>query len=102
MSGLVEKLSDRERDCLLAIHDTAHGEQGYGVYFSTIATETGLEVFQVRRAVRSCSRKGVTELVRGLFNDDGRVAGSGYGLTQKGIAWVKSHRALNLNETRHD
>lgn len=84
------KLSDRELRCLAAIYDRAHGEMGYGVYFRSIVTDTGLDQHQVRRSVRACARKGVTELVRGLFDDEGRVAGSGYGLTPKGIAFIRN------------
>ena len=83
------KLSDRERACLLTINDLAHGEAGYGIYFIAIAKETGLSLHQVRRSVRALSRKGLAELNRGLFTDDGMIAGSGYGVTPAGRSWVR-------------
>ena len=46
--------------------------------------ETKLEKTQVRRSVRSLARKGLAEFVRGLFDDDGMVAGSGYCCTRAG------------------
>lgn len=48
----------------------------------------GLDIKQARRACRSLARKGLAEFHRGLFNDDGQVAGSGYGITEKGKAFV--------------
>lgn len=53
-------------------------------YFKHIAKDTGLEIKQVRRACRSLAKKGLAEYVRGLFDDDGFVAGSGYCATEEG------------------
>lgn len=90
------RLSERERSCLMELHDSAYGEEGYGVYFRTIVTGTGLRLDQVRRSVRALARKGLVELNRGLFTDDGMIAGSGYGLTREGIRWVKATTANSV------
>lgn len=52
--------------------------------FSYTASETGLDVRTVRLATRALARKGFAEYMRGLFDDDGQVAGSGYCCTDKG------------------
>jgi RIO-like serine/threonine protein kinase len=52
--------------------------------FSTVESRTGLARRTVKLIVRRLSRKGVTRFGRGLFDDDGCVAGSGYGLTNVG------------------
>lgn len=89
------KLSERERECFLSVAKNSFGEMGYGVYFRTIAAETGLRPDQVRRSVRSCARKGLLVLVRGLFDDEGLVAGSGYGLTPAGVSFAKATGGSN-------
>jgi len=48
------------------------------------AIKVGLDVKAVRRACRSLARKGLTECIHGLFDDDGFVAGSGYACTREG------------------
>lgn len=52
--------------------------------FKTIASHTNLDVKTVRRACRSLARKGLSECIHGLFDDDGFVAGSGYACTWEG------------------
>lgn len=59
-------------------------EEGYCMYFRSIASHTKLEERQVRLACRALKRKGLAEYVRGLFDDDGMVAGSGYAATDAG------------------
>ena len=44
----------------------------------------------VRTLVRGLSARGLAFYARGLFNDDGEVAGSGYGLTEEGLRHVSS------------
>lgn len=90
------RLSERERACLQAIYELSHGEMGYGIYFKTIVAETGLTLAQVRRSVRACARKGLAEHIRGLFTDDGMVAGSGYGITPSGRTWIRTTTANSV------
>ena len=57
-------------------------------HFSGITEETELELRLVRRACRSLAKKGLAEFKRGLFDDEGKVAGSGYGCTKAGADWL--------------
>lgn len=55
-----------------------------------IAALTDLSLLQARRAVKSLQRRGYAELVRGIFRDDGSLAGSGYCCTPEGRATSRS------------
>lgn len=57
-------------------------------YFRGIASTTKLTIKEVRRVCRSLARKGLTMYVRGLMDDDGMVAGSGYCATRKGASMM--------------
>ena len=82
------KISQRERDCLVYLA-SFYGDEQDCTYFRVIAKEVGgITEKQARRAVRSLARKGLAEYVRGLFNDDGMVAGSGYRATKEGALLV--------------
>jgi hypothetical protein len=56
------------------------------LYSSGVVDLTGLNRLQARRAIKSLVRRGMAELQRGLFDDDGKIAGSGYSCTQAGHA----------------
>jgi DNA-binding MarR family transcriptional regulator len=79
--------SEREMRCLMAMDDL-HRDSHWGYdgahYFRAIAEEARLDERQVRRAVRSLARQGLVWHVRGLFDEEGQVAGSGYALTDAG------------------
>lgn len=64
-------------------------EFGY-LSFKGIARRSGLDPKFVRRTVRSLARKGFAEYGRGLWNDDGEMAGSGYCCTKAGCAALPS------------
>jgi hypothetical protein len=55
------------------------------VYFRTIKHHCAFVDVPIRRVVRTLARKGLTEYQRGLFSDDGMIAGAGYGFTRLGI-----------------
>jgi len=74
-------LSDREARCLIAWRGM---QQGYCLNFRGVAARCDVEPDNIRRVVRSLARKGLLSFERGLFNDDGELAGSGYGLTAAG------------------
>lgn len=59
--------------------------------FKWIAACSNVPDHQVRRAVRALARKGFLELAKGLFTDEGTLAGSGYGPTRRGDQWLKDH-----------
>jgi len=52
--------------------------------FKCLSAVTGLPIDTVRAACRSLKEKGYACFSRGLFTEDGEVAGSGYGRTMKG------------------
>ena len=58
---------------------------GYATYFKTIARNTRISQREVRLACRSMARKGWTEYMKGLFDEEGYTAGSGYGITEEGV-----------------
>ena len=57
-------------------------------YFKSIASVTKLTIKEVRRACRSLAKKGFASYERGLFDEDGQTAGSGYCATRKGAAYI--------------
>ena len=63
-------------------------EEGMAYYFTSIEEGTKLDRKTVRRSCRSLTRKGLAQFVRGLFDDDGKVAGSGYSVTLQGAKLV--------------
>jgi hypothetical protein len=77
------KISERELKALNVLADF-YDHEGNCLYFRTIAEKTRMNISQTRRSVRSLARKGLAEYVRGLFSDDGAVAGSGYCCTREG------------------
>jgi hypothetical protein len=88
MDSSTTTISERERRCLDELVEYFESDMNC-LYFKYIASETKLTESQVRRAVRSLARKGLAEYVRGLFDDDGQVAGSGYCATFQGALLVK-------------
>lgn len=47
---------------------------------------------EMARAIcRDLTDNGLAFYARGLFTDDGLTAGSGYGITEKGRAWLKEN-----------
>lgn len=81
------KVSEREQKCLEVLTRHFQSEGNY-IYFRTIVKETKLTLQQVRRSVRSLARKGLAEFQRGLMDEEGNVAGSGYCATEKGAAYI--------------
>ncbi|MDF1627011.1 MAG: hypothetical protein P1U84_12070 [Parvibaculaceae bacterium] len=84
------KLSALETQCVAAF--AGLNEEHY-MNFKAIAARSRLKRHLVRRVVRACARKGLLVYGCGLTNDDGEVAGAGYGLTAKGYDWLKEHAA---------
>lgn len=82
-------VSDRQMKVLRYL---AHGEYGYAYYFSSIARGTKMRKDEVRRACRALARKKLAEHIRGLFTDDGMVAGSGYSCTPAGRKFLETRK----------
>jgi hypothetical protein len=85
-STTVMKINENEQKVLE--HLASEYEEGRAYYFSAIEGATKLNRKVVRRACRSLARKGLTEFVRGLFDGDGMIAGSGYSATLQGAQLV--------------
>ena len=81
------KISERERKCLKVMAEIWN-EECNCYRFKYIAKETKLTIQQVRRSVRALARKGLAEYLRGLFDEDGMVAGSGYCATKEGALLI--------------
>lgn len=79
-------LSDNERKVLKALM-RADDYCGFCyLNFWAISTKTKLNRKDVRRACRSLTRKGLAEFGKGLFTEDGALAGSGYAATPQARA----------------
>lgn len=52
--------------------------------FRSLCGDTGFDYKKVRRISRLLRREGLLEYECGLFDPDGRVAGSGYRITKRG------------------
>jgi Mn-dependent DtxR family transcriptional regulator len=76
-------MSPNERKALAALVEHYSIDFGYFT-FATIASESGLAPHLVRRTVRSLARKGFAEYAKGLWTEDGRLAGAGYRATEAG------------------
>lgn len=85
-TAIKKAINDKERKVLAYLAEE-YEECAY--YFRSIVKHTALELKDVRRACRSLSKKGYAEYRRGLFDDDGMVAGSGYQATRDGALLVR-------------
>lgn len=77
-------ISEREMKALNALAGIYGSEYGY-LAFKSIARRSGLDPSHVRRSVRALARKGLAEYGKGLWTDDGELAGSGYRCTDAGF-----------------
>lgn len=75
-------MNDAERKVLHSLSEVS-GDYCY-MPFEPICREWGVERKVVRRACRSLARKGLAEFKAGLWDDDGKPAGSGYAITEAG------------------
>lgn len=80
-------LSENQLKVLRALSEH-YEEDANCIPFKMLAEETKLEYRLVRHACRALARKGLTELVRGIFffggPKDGQLAGSAYACTRAG------------------
>jgi DNA-binding IclR family transcriptional regulator len=74
-------------------------EDFYFQNFKSICRRTKLPRAEVRRCARSLARKGFAKFGKGLWTEDGELAGSGYGCTKAGVAALTRARAA-LDEQR--
>lgn len=90
-------VSDREKKVLTMLAEHYDAWEGRCVYTRTIAKETELTIEQARRSVKALVRKGLAEYHRGLFDDDGMVAGSGYCASKEGALLVNACKDCKTN-----
>lgn len=89
------KLNEKELKCLEVLADSYHSDWNY-LCFAYIVEDTKLTLTEVRRAVRSLAKKDMVQFARGLFTEDGEVAGSGYGCTRLGFDLILSKKQAVL------
>ncbi len=77
------KINENERKVLEQLAE----DDEMAFHFAGLTTPE-MDTKAVRRACRSLVRKGLAAFHRGLFNEDGMVAGSGYGITEAGSAFI--------------
>jgi DNA-binding IclR family transcriptional regulator len=80
---LVPSISEREMQALNAL---AGIEREHYLNFKAVARRSGLRFEYVRRSVRALARKGLAEYGKGLWTEDGELAGAGYRATAAGRA----------------
>lgn len=76
-------LSHCEIDALRCACDADDSESGFCINAKRLV-QVGYHVELARGALRALVARGFVKHQRGLFNDDGNVAGSGYGITPAG------------------
>lgn len=72
--------------CLKALYEETSPNGERCVSFSIIQDHTGLDRRTVRKNVRALARCGYAEYFKGLFNEEGGMAGAGYCITRSGIS----------------
>lgn len=75
------KVSERE---MMALNALAGIDEDHYLNFKSIASRSRLDPKYVRRSVRALARKGLAEYGKGLWSEDGEVAGAGYRATAVG------------------
>lgn len=79
-----------DRYVLQAMVDGATGYGMHEVYFPIRRfTNDWFSSEVVRGLLRDLADRGYCRFRRGLFNEDGEVAGAGYGITERGLAYYR-------------
>lgn len=83
------RINDTERSVLAVLKNDFDDYSDFCyANFASLVKRTKLDRSQVRRAARSLARKGLAEYGRGLWTDEGEMAGSGYCCTKAGAAFL--------------
>jgi hypothetical protein len=86
-----KNLGRSERRILAALnqgYESFYGEPAY-YNFRHLMQATNLSHRQVVRAVRALKGRNLAVFGRGLFNDEGEVAGAGYAITDHGHTLIE-------------
>jgi len=79
------KITDNEKKTLTALAmETREGGEYCSSFNGLLGYADDLDRRQIRLSCRSLKRKGLAEFYRGLTNEDGEVAGSGYCISDEG------------------
>ena len=101
LATLIERLTPNDAKVLRALDDCYDDYAGGGFSgFAGIVSRTGLNRRQVRLSCRRLKRKGLAQYARGLWNDDGQVAGAGYGLTEVAHKTLRARLELSKGGVR--
>lgn len=73
--------------------------EGWCVPFSPIISDTGLPRTTVRRIIRLFARKGWAEFHKGLWTEDGDLAGAGYCITETGRTIAQATEPVEAGKT---
>ena len=87
-------INESERKCLKELAEAYSSPEHCVLFFLHFTNYTGLNLTQVRRAVRSLARKGLAEHSAAYDCDDGLMVGSGYILTAAGAEFVKTTQTI--------
>lgn len=82
------EINEKELKVLKQLSSSYDPEDWGAFYFKSLISSTGLELKEVRRACRSLAKKGLAKYERGLVDEDGIPAGSGYRATEEGAAFI--------------
>jgi len=86
----MEPLSENELKVLKSLDEVTDTWGEVCVSFSYIAGDGNrLSTKEVRIACRSLRKRGFADFYRGLMNEDGEVAGSGYCITREGQLFLR-------------
>ena len=79
------KLTEAQRREQRILSVLAEADEDYGYFgFDSLSRQTQMDRRQVRLDVRRMARKGLTQFGKGLWTDEGGLAGSGYAITESG------------------
>ena len=80
-------MQDHHRKVLTALSDVYDESEDWCYQsFAGIVNRTGMDRKEVRRICRHLARKGWAEYGKGLWSEDGDPVGSGYRITEAGVA----------------
>ena len=80
-----EEITEIEKKVLEVLFGSTRTHGEYCIGFDYIEGDTNLSRKEVKKVVHSLRDKGFAEFYRGLLDDDGQVAGSGYCISVKGV-----------------
>jgi hypothetical protein len=70
----------------------SHADEGWCFGYASITDDLdGVERKELTKNMRRLRKLELALYQRGLFTEDGEVAGSGFSITEEGKAWVEGH-----------